>query len=473
MKRTARRIARPALRATLAPKLRIRRDTAWQLRYAEHAERALLDLLAVPRMPPAAQRASIEERLAGLRATLLASPYYAETLRSRGLAPGDLRRLGDLDAFPLLDRATLDQRQLDMPALDLDSLEARESVFVQSSGSTGDPVSILKDPYDCLHMWVVLRFFARTLRVELPRHPRVVLLCSLSNGIEYALPLPLLDDGRLERISIARPRAAARLRAAKPDVIFSDPAGLHWLSGLPRPPQPRLLLTSAQHFSRAQRTTLGSAVAAPLVNYYASSDAGPMAWECPRALGRFHVLLPDVWIESVAGEIVVSRLRPSVLPLLRFRTGDAGRVVDERCRCGYRGISIVDFIGRRACWLETPRGQRVDAWRLAWLFKHYPLSGFRLTQTTASRFELQLAAATAVDVGDLERRLRRALRVLGFDNVALGVTRVARLATEADKPEPFRSLCVSGASGARHFAALPKHVFRSRTAPARPARRRA
>ena len=447
MKRTERRAPRPALGATLAPRVRIRRDTVWQRRYAEHAEQALADLLSFPRLRPRAQRAGIEQRLAGLRGRLLASPYYAELLRARGLAPGDLRRLGDLAAFPLLDRATLDARQLDLPALDLGSLDARESVFVQSSGSTGDPVSILKDPYDCLHMWTVLRFFASTLRVPLPRNPRVVLLCSLSNGIEYALPLPLLQDGRLERISLARPRAAERLHAANPDVIFSDPAGLHWLSGLRRSPHPRLLLTSAQNFSPTQRESVRNAIAAPVVNYYASSDAGPMAWECARALGRFHVLVPDVWIESLAGEIVVTRLRPSVLPLLRFRTGDRGRVVGERCRCGYRGYSMVDFVGRRACWLRAPTGQRVDAWRLAWLFKHYPLSGFRLTQTAARRFELQLASSSSslskadLDVGDLVRRLRGALRVLGFDSVALRVALVARLVNRADKPEPFRSLC--------------------------------
>src|SRR6185503_9413810 len=316
-------------RQPLAPALRIRRRTGWQRRYAERAERSLGELV---RQAPL----SFEP----LRRALYGSPYYVERLRAAGLSPRDLSGVADLPHFPLLDRDTLQRERLRLPALDLDSPEALEAVFVQSSGSGGDPVDVLKDPYDCLHMWSVLRFFVKRLGVTLPPRPRVVLLCSLSNGIEYSLRLPLFRNGALHRISLAREQPLERLRRARPDVLFSDPAGLHWLAAQADAPRPRLILSSAQYFSPEQRQRLARVQEAPVVNYYASSDAGPIAWECPAEPGRFHLLLPDVWVEEVEGELVLTRLRESVLPLLRYRTGDRGRVTDGDCRCGRRGRSI-------------------------------------------------------------------------------------------------------------------------------------
>ncbi len=426
--------------AGLAPPLRIRRRNAWQRRYADRADAAVVDLLRFATLASAGDaRSALAARLPALRAALLRSPYYCEALQRQGLSPRDLLTLDELRHFPLLDRETLAVRSVDLPALELGSPEAEEAVFVQSSGSTGDPLSILRDPYDCLHMWSVLRFLCVFLGVPLPERPRVVLLCSLPNGIEYSVRLPLLRNGALHRISLQRPRPLERLRRARPDFLFSDPAGLHWLAAQPAPPQPRLVLTSAQHFAPEQRARLARAVPAPVVNYYASTDTGPLAWECLDSPGRFHVLLPDAWLEEQAGELVVTRLRASVLPLLRYRTGDRGFVEPEYCACGYRGFSVTGFTGRRECHFRTPDGRRADAWQLAWLFTHYPLRAFRLTQHGGRTFELQLVHEDGPpEDSDLADRLGQALGVLGFDSPEVRVRAVDSLTSAGEKPEPFR-----------------------------------
>jgi phenylacetate-CoA ligase len=249
--------------------------------------------------------------------------------------------------------------------------------------------------------------------------------------------LPILDDGALHRISVLRARALDRLLRARPAVVFSDPAGLHWLAGQEARPQPALLLTSAQHFSTRQREELARAVPAPVINYYACADAGPLAWECLAHPGRLHALLPDAWLESVGGEIAVTRLRPGVMPLLRYRTGDRGDVVRDDCACGYRGWSVVGFAGRRECAFLRPDGRRADAWQLVWLFKHYPLAAFRLTQTGREDFELELVGDGA-DLADLERRLRASLALLGWSDARITVRAVPALEARGGKPEPFR-----------------------------------
>ena len=428
---------------TLVPSLRIQRRTAPQRRYLPRALEATEELAAHARAPGEAWlRASIDRRLRQLGASLVRSPYYLEALRAAALSPRDLRSTYDLARFPALARETLQARWADLPAFDPEAAEAQELVTVASSGSTGDPVTVVKDGYDCLHMWAVLRFWTEWAGVALPPRPRVALLCSLGSGLEYSVRLPLLADGALHRISLSRPLPLERLRRARPSVLFSDPAGLHWLAGQRDLPPVRIVLTSAQHFSPGQREELRRALPVPVINYYATTETGPLAWECLDAAGRFHVLLPDVWVESVGGEIVVTRLRRSALPLLRYRTGDGGRVLRDDCACGYRGWSITGFTGRRECAFLRPDGRTADAWQLAWLFKHYPLRGFRLTQRGPERFELEVAVGEdRVRLKDLRDRLRAALRVHGWERPAITLRVRPGIETRGEKPEPFRRVC--------------------------------
>jgi phenylacetate-CoA ligase len=293
-------------------------------------------------------------------------------------------------------------------------------------------------------MWAVLRFWLRRLGRRLPPRPRVALLCTLPHGVEYRTSLPALDRGTLARISLARPEAAARLGALSPHVVFTDPAGLHWLAAQASPLRPRLLLSSAMHLAADVRRRAEAAQRAPVVNYYSTAETGPIAWECREATGRFHVLVPDVWVESVRGELAVTRLRASVLPLLRYLPGDRGEVDHEPCACGHGGPSIVGLDGRRSCAFVAPDGREVDAWQLAWAFQHHPLDGFRLTQVSAGAFILEIAGAAGGTAGVLDR-LRASLFSLGWSAPTIVCRRVTRLALAAAKPEPF--VRHTGASG--------------------------
>jgi phenylacetate-CoA ligase len=227
------------------------------------------------------------------------------------------------------------------------------------------------------------------------------------------------------------------LHAFRPDVVFSDPAGLHWLAGERDPWRPRLLLSSAMHLPRDLRERVVAKLALPVLNYYSCTETGPIAWECLEAPGRLHVLVPDVFVESVNGELVVTRLRESVLPLLRYRTGDAGRVEWQSCRCGHRGFSIAGLLGRRACRFATPDGRTIDAWRLAWVFQHHPLDRFRLTQEAAERFRLETTGDAPEAAARLVERLGATLVALGWPSPRIEHARVAPECLAAAKPAPF------------------------------------
>lgn len=444
--------ATPVL-AGFDPGPEIRRSVRGHERLIPRLRATTRDLLRFARLDERARVAALEPRLAALRGALWRSPFYCRTLRARGLAPGDLRRLEDLRHFPLLDRGTLRAEFASLPALPARARAPR--LFVErSSGSSGRPLSVLKEDYDSVHMWAVLRFWIVRLGLRLPARPRIALLCTLPHGVEYRTPLPALG-GRLERVSLVREDPGARLAGFRPHVVFTDPAGLHWLAGQEQVRRPRLLLSSAMHLAHELRERVAGRLGVPVVNYYSCAETGPVAWECLAAPGRFHVLLPAVFVESVAGELVVTRLRGSVLPLLRYRTGDRGQVEPEACACGYRGISIVGFSGRHACCYTTPDGRALDAWRLAWVFQHHPLDGFRLTQQAPDGFRLETAGDPREGSPKLVERLHATLVALGWPRPRIEHARVPRQALLAAKPGPFAIARGAGPARTERFLADP------------------
>jgi phenylacetate-CoA ligase len=408
----------------LATPARIRRRTASQRELVGRLQVTVADWHALAgEADEARARRHIEARLPILAARLLRSPRWIERLRAAQIAPGELS-LATLGHVPVIDRETL--------ARDGDGLvgwaEGDDLVVVKSSGTTGEPVRVVKDRWDSLHMWAFLAFMGERLQIQLPPRPRVVLLDALPGGLEYSVRLRLVGDGRgaLHRLNLGRADAEARLARARPSVLFSDPEGLHWLARRPERVPP-LLFTSASYFGPAQRAAFP---ATPIVNYLATTETGPIAWECLERPSSFHVLAPEVWVESVDHQLVVSRLRDSALPLLRYATGDRGEVAREACACGFHGWSIAGFTGRRACHFERPDGGRVDAWSLAWLFKQHDLRRFQLRQLGTTHFAL--AGGTPGLLADL----RRALGVLGWP--AEIVIDTAELPPAGLKPEPFR-----------------------------------
>ncbi|QQR44852.1 coenzyme synthetase [Myxococcus xanthus] len=425
----------------VAPRANIRRDTSSQRPHIPWAESIAQGLARFASLADEdAARADLDARLSFLRGALRDSPYHARRLHAAGIHPGDLQTLDDLRHLPFLNREALAANWDAVPTLPAD---ADDCVVVKSSGSTGAPVNVVRDRRDCLHMWAVLRFLVARAGAALPSHPRVVLLDALPGGLEYSVRLPILHDGALHRISVLREDALQRLRRVRPAVLFSDPEGLRWLAAQRDVPSPQLVLTSAQHLPASLRAELANAVPAPVLNYYATTETGPLAWEClrPEAPGRFHVLAPDVWLEPGLDEVVVTRLRPSVLPLLRYLPGDAGSVRRDACACGFHGWTLEHFGGRGACHFVTPSGREVDAWALAWVFKHHALRGFRLTQVDVSHFQLELAGASHADVAPLRERLTGALRNLGWTQPRLDVCHVEVSALAVGtKPRPFRPL---------------------------------
>lgn len=67
---------------------------------------------------------------------------------------------------------------------------------------------------------------------------------------------------------------------------------------------------------------------------YASTDFGPIGWQCLHCQSGEHHVFDDVLVEIIDDEIVATSLNRRAMPLIRYRTGDGGEWVHGACPCG-------------------------------------------------------------------------------------------------------------------------------------------
>ncbi|WP_445599829.1 DVU_1553 family AMP-dependent CoA ligase [Azospirillum sp. A39] len=306
--------------------------------------------MAVPE--PLTRRAVEDHQLARLRETLAfvrtASPFY----RSRADWPdGPPATLADLARFPFTTPGDLAAAA--PPLLAVPQSAVARIVTLDTSGTSGPPKRVfcteedLEDTVDFFHHGMAL--FARPgdrAVIAFPaRRPGGVgaglAAAARRLGVE---PVAAEPDRPLEEL-------VALLRAERPAVVFGTPVRLLAAARLAASDggpavAPRAVLLSADRVPASLRDALAGLWRCAVFAHWGMTETGlGGALECAAHAGM-HLREGDLYVEVVdpdtgtplppgaAGEIVVTTLRRRALPLVRYRTGDRGRLLPGPCRCG-------------------------------------------------------------------------------------------------------------------------------------------
>jgi phenylacetate-CoA ligase len=105
-------------------------------------------------------------------------------------------------------------------------------------------------------------------------------------------------------------------------------------------------LFGGEPWSEGMRAQLDRSLGIRAINFYGLSEmCGPgVAVECVQARDGLHVMEDHFLVEVV--EFVFTTLTKEALPLIRYRTGDIGRVVEGECECGLVGARLTAMRGR-------------------------------------------------------------------------------------------------------------------------------
>lgn len=79
-------------------------------------------------------------------------------------------------------------------------------------------------------------------------------------------------------------------------------------------------------------------------------------------LYNMHVVMETGVIEIIGGEIVVTDFNNHVMPIIRYRTGDTGRIRASDCPCGRHHPILYDIKGRRVDYYFGPEVLKPIGW---------------------------------------------------------------------------------------------------------------
>jgi phenylacetate-CoA ligase len=180
------------------------------------------------------------------------------------------------------------------------------------------------------------------------------------------------------------------------------------------------------------RQTIETAFGTKLYDTYGCAEGMHISAQCGND-DNYHVHSLDVVVEYLdsagspvppgqAGDVIVTRLHPGPMPLIRYRIGDrATKGPDERCACG-RGFELMRSIqGRDTDFVITPSGNRLIVHFFTGVIEHFTeVDSFQVVQNALDSMQVRIVPRNGFS-SDTEKRLVAALASKGAEGMRIDV----------------------------------------------------
>lgn len=299
-----------------------------------------------------------------------ASPYYRAAFDCVGADPERLRSLADIRNFPLIDKRIVRERQQAAPPFgDLVAVPEEQIVYISaSSGSTGVPTA---SPFTAADFddWIDFEarlFWSSGLRPQ-DRYCHA-LSFSLFVGGPCVLGAQKLGALTIHAGTVPSERLLAILRQFGATAFWTTPS-YAWHLGETAAREgldPRADFAVRRIFVAGEpggsipetRARIEALWGAEVFDYYGLSDIfGACAGMCTAKDGLHwaedHILVEvlnpetsEPVAEGERGELVLTTLRKTARPMIRFRTGDIVSLTSEPCCCGRTSLRLRGIHGR-------------------------------------------------------------------------------------------------------------------------------
>lgn len=236
----------------------------------------------------------------------------------------------------------------------------------------------------------------------------------------------------------------------QPRLLTGDPISFAEMMRLGIEVRPQAMVSTAVALSPVLKAKLSSAYGCPVIEWYSLTETGPIGYGCPAGTNSYHVLSHDVFVECLdaagnvqpvgdRGEITVSGGRNPYLPLLRYRTGDWGKLAFGRCVCGSDSPRIEELEGRAPVLFRSSSSSLVNPVDISRVLREFPLVQHEIVQRKDRTLEVVVRPIPNALLD--EANLTEALRGLFGEGIAIVIQTDAKLGDRASggKTVPFQS----------------------------------
>jgi phenylacetate-CoA ligase len=274
-------------------------------------------------------------------------PYYRELFRSMGITSRDVRSLNDFRMLPVLTKDIVRERAKDLVRNDVDILSLAVG---HSGGSTGIPLSFYHD--DSYDDAAEAGTFRNLLQCGWKPGETILWIWGGNDRVysmqawewelrQWAQRAYMFDP--FHSSAEEMDKWHRRLLRIEPSVIIGYASTVsrfaaHLKSKALKVPGLKGVFTTAEKLYFSQREIISEVFVCPVIDCYGSSEIRNIAGECTR--GRMHVYIDYVVLEEEriathdSSQFVVTSLCNSIMPFIRYRNDDCGKLLDGDCECG-------------------------------------------------------------------------------------------------------------------------------------------
>lgn len=369
-------------------------------------------------------------------------PLYRDLMDQANITPNDLKRPEDLSRLPVVTKAMLRAGYPDRTtrATKFKSYEG------SSSGSTGTNFIVKTDTetegagrasFLLACEWAGWQIGEPHLQTGItPNRNRGRWLKDLILRCHYVSAFDL-SDTQLDR-------SLELLEKNNIQHLWGYPGSLYFLArrasekGWNRPL--RSIITWGDNLYPHYRSTIESAFRRRVFDTYGCGEGIQISAQCGQ-MDTYHIHDLDVIVEFLddegnpvaageAGNLILTRLHPGPMPLIRYQVGDVGvRGDGRRCECG-RGFQVMESIqGRDTDVVVTPSGNRLIVHFFTGICEHFPeIQAFQVVQEEFESMVLRIVPTKDYSQASTER-IVSALRAKGAPDLRIDVELVPEIPT--------------------------------------------
>lgn len=310
--------------------------------------------------------------------------------------------------LPTMTRQDLAARLEDVVPLDAD---LSRLIVYDTSGVTGHAIQIPNHPAIVAQNHPLLEFVLERFGVR-PAFDENAVACvnvgAQRDTVVFATTFAVWNNAGFAKVNLHPRRwdpgrARRFFRDQAPLFLTGDPVGfaemLRWDLGV----RPAAMITTAVALTPRLKKELESACRCPVIDTYATTETGLIAYANPEGDGM-NILPPDLYVEIVdedghpvpegeKGEICVSGGRNPYVPLLRYRTGDFGRLAWSRTAGSDPTPRILDLQARDAVAFRAADGSVINPVDIGRVIRQWVFTQHTFVQRKDGSCELVLRPA--------------------------------------------------------------------------------
>jgi len=261
-----------------------------------------------------------------------------------------------------------------------------------TSGTTGDIIYCPNSPAS-------VGCYDPTIQYALKRHGlkktydhnvvAAIQLCFQQSTITYSTVHSYLKGAGFAKINLNRndwrnaDDSRKYINESSPVFLSGDPYAFYQAAKIGIDYKPEIFLSSAITMEDKIYDLVTKKFQRKIVDFYSMNETGPIAYSCPLNRKCFHIISPDIYLETVDdggnhiknggfGEIVFTGGRNEFLPLLRYKTADFGEIDYSPCSCGETLPTIKRLNARKLVLFRSKTPNLINPVDISKILRNYP-----------------------------------------------------------------------------------------------------